>query len=206
MNLRHLLRSRALAIGAAVLAVVVIVAASWVLLAPTTRSMAGGEALVGGPFTLTDQHGAEVTEQDFAGRYRLIYFGYTYCPDVCPMSLANMTQALDLLPPEAAEQVVPIFITVDPERDTVEQLAEYAPLFHPRLVALTGSPEATKAAAQAYRVYFAKAGDTDSDAYLMDHSTFIYLMGPDGRYVRHFAHDAAPEEIATAIEAVIAAS
>src|SRR5687768_16154197 len=117
MNLRHLLRSRALAMGAAVLAVVVIVAASWVLLAPTTRSMAGGEALVGGPFTLTDQHGAEVTEQDFAGRYMLIYFGYTYCPDVCPMSLANMTQALDLLPPDEAEQVVPIFVTVDPERD-----------------------------------------------------------------------------------------
>jgi cytochrome oxidase Cu insertion factor (SCO1/SenC/PrrC family) len=206
MNLRHLLHSRALAIGAAVLAVVVIVAASWVLLAPTTRSMAGGEALVGGPFTLTDQHGAEVTQQDFAGRYMLIYFGYTYCPDVCPMSLANMTQALDLLPPDEAEQVVPIFVTVDPERDTVEQLAEYAPLFHPRLVALTGNSEATKAAAQAYRVYFAKAGDDDSDAYLMDHSTFIYLMGPDGKYVRHFAHNAAPEEIATAIEAAIAAS
>ena len=207
MNLRSLLRSRALAIGAAaLLGVVLIVATTWVLLAPTTRSMAGGEALVGGPFTLTDQHGAEVTEQDFAGRYMLIYFGYTYCPDVCPMSLANMTQAVDLLPPDEAEQVVPVFITVDPERDTVEQLAEYAPLFHPRLVALTGSPEATKAAAQAYRAYFAKAGDDDSDAYLMDHSSFIYLMGPDGKYVRHFAHNAAPEEIATAIEAVIAAS
>ena len=207
MKLTDLLRSRALAIGAAaVLALVVVGAATWLLLTPATRSMAGGEALVGGPFTLTDQRGAEVTEQDFAGRYMLVYFGYTYCPDVCPMTLANMTQAVDLLPPEESEQVVPIFITVDPERDTVEQLAEYATLFHPRLVALTGSPEATKAAAQAYRVYFAKAGDKDSDAYLMDHSSFIYLMGPDGRYVRHFAHNAAPEEIATAIEEVIAAS
>jgi protein SCO1/2 len=207
MKLTDVLRSRGFAIGAAaVLILVVLAAAGWLLLAPATRSMAGGEALVGGPFTLTDQRGVEVTEQDFAGRHMLIYFGYTYCPDFCPMSLANMTQALDLLPPDQAEQVVPIFITVDPERDTVEQLAEYAPLFHPRLVALTGSPEATKAAAQAYRVYFAKAGDDDSDAYLMDHSTFIYLMGPDGKYVRHFAHNATPEEIAAAIEAAIAAS
>jgi cytochrome oxidase Cu insertion factor (SCO1/SenC/PrrC family) len=207
MKLRDLLRSQAFAIGAAVVVVLAVVgSATWFALAPASRSMAGGEALVGGPFTMTDQHGAQVTEQDFAGRHMLIYFGYTYCPDFCPMSLASMTQALDLLPPEQAEQVVPIFITVDPERDTVAQLAEYAPLFHPRLVALTGSPEATKAAAQAYRVYFAKAGDQDSDAYLMDHSTFIYLMGPDGRYVRHFAHNAAPEEIAAAIEAAIAAS
>jgi cytochrome oxidase Cu insertion factor (SCO1/SenC/PrrC family) len=207
MKLTDLLRGQALAIGAAAaLALAVVGGATWFALAPAGRSMAGGEALVGGPFTLTDQHGTEVTEQDFAGRHMLIYFGYTYCPDFCPMSLSNMSQALDLLPPEQAEQVVPIFITVDPERDTVAQLAEYAPLFHPRLVALTGSPEATKAAAQAYRVYFAKAGDQDSDAYLMDHSTFIYLMGPDGRYVRHFAHNAAPEEIAAAIKAAIPAS
>ena len=205
MKLTDLLRSRVFAIGAAaLLALVVVGAATWFLLAPATRSMAGGEALVGGPFTLTDQHGVEVTEQDFAGRYMLIYFGYTYCPDFCPMSLANMTQALDLLPPEEAEQVVPVFITVDPERDTVEQLAEYAPLFHPRLVALTGSLEQVKQAAKAYRVYFSKADNGDSDAYLMDHSTFIYLMGPDGAYVRHFSHSATPEEIAAGIEAAIA--
>jgi protein SCO1/2 len=206
MRLADFLRSRLFAImAAAALALVVAGAAAWFVLTPATRSMAGGEALVGGPFTLVDQHGQERTEQDFAGRYMLIYFGYTYCPDFCPMSLSNMTQAMDLLPPEAAEQVVPVFITVDPERDTVAQLAEYAPLFHPRLVALTGSAEATKQAAQAYRVYFAKAGDDDPDAYLMDHSTFIYLMGPDGEYVRHFAHNATPEEMAEAIEAAIAA-
>ena len=205
MRMADFPRSRLFAIvAAAVLALLVASAATWFVLTPATRSMAGGEALVGGPFTLVDQHGEERTEQDFAGRYMLIYFGYTYCPDFCPMSLSNMTQAMDLLPPEAADQVVPIFITVDPERDTVEQLAEYAPLFDPRLVALTGSPEATKAAAQAYRVYFAKAGDRDADTYLMDHSTFIYLMGPDGRYVRHFSHSAAPEEIAEGIEAAIA--
>lgn len=201
----ELVRSRPFAIAAAtVLALMAIGAATWFVLTPATRSMAGGEALVGGPFTLTDQHGAAVTEQDFAGRYMLIYFGYTYCPDFCPMSLSDMTQALDLLPPEQAEQVVPILITVDPERDTVEQLAEYAPLFHPRLVALTGTPEQTRQAAKAYRVYFSKAGNGDGSDYLMDHSTFIYLMGPDGKYVRHFSHAATPEEIAAGIAAAIA--
>jgi cytochrome oxidase Cu insertion factor (SCO1/SenC/PrrC family) len=205
MRISELLRSRRFVLGTAVLlALVAIGAATWSLLTPATRSMAGGEALVGGPFRLTDQHGVELTEQDFAGRYMLIYFGYTYCPDFCPMSLSNMTQALNLLPPEQAEQVVPILITVDPERDTFEQLAEYAPMFHPRLVALTGTPEQTRQAAKAYRVYFSKAGNGDGSDYLMDHSTFIYLMGPDGKYVRHFSHSATPEEIAAGIEAAIA--
>jgi cytochrome oxidase Cu insertion factor (SCO1/SenC/PrrC family) len=205
MKMAELARSRRFAIGAAIaLALVVVGAAAWFVLVPAGRSIAGGEALVGGPFTLTDQHGAQRTEQDFAGRYMLIYFGYTYCPDFCPMSLANMAQALDLLPAERAERVVPILITIDPERDTVEQLAEYAPLFHPRLVALTGSLEQIKDAAKAYRVYFGKAGNGDSDTYLMDHSTFIYLMGPDGKYVAHFSHSATPEEIAAGIEAAIA--
>jgi protein SCO1/2 len=205
MQLADLLRSRAFAIGvAAVLALALAGAGAWFVLSPATRSMAGGEALVGGPFRLTDQHGAEVTEQDFAGRYMLIYFGYTYCPDICSLSLANMTQAMDLLPPDEAEQVVPVFITIDPARDTVGQLAEYAPMFHPSLVALTGSPEAIKAAAKAYRVYYAKAGNGDANDYLMDHSSFIYLMGPDGRYVGHFAHNATPEEIAGAIGEALA--
>ena len=205
MTMAELVRSRLFAFGVAtVLALVVIGATLWLVLTPATRSMAGGEALVGGPFILIDQHGTEVTEQDFAGSYMLIYFGYTYCPDFCPMSLSNMAQALDLLPPEEAEQVVPVLITIDPERDTVAQLAEYAPLFHPRLVALTGSLEQVKQAAKAYRVYFSKAGNENSDDYLMDHSTFIYLMGPDGRYLRHFTHSATPEEIAAGIEAAIA--
>ena len=205
MRIAELVRTRLFALAVAALAALLVVAtATWFVLSPATRSMAGGEALVGGPFTLTDQHGAAVTDQDFAGRYMLIYFGYTYCPDVCPLSLSNMAQAVDLLPADKAEQVVPIMITVDPERDTVGQLAEYAPLFHPRLVALTGTPEQIKQAAKAYRVYYSKAGNGDSDAYLMDHSTFIYLMGPDGKYLRHFSHTATPEEIAAGIEAAMA--
>ena len=142
---------------------------------------------------------AGVTEQDFAGRWMLIYFGYTYCPDFCPMSLTNMTQALDLLPPEQAEQLVPMLITIDPERDTVEQLASYAPSFHPRLVALTGTPEQVEQAASAYRVYFAKAESEAATDYLMDHSTFIYLMGPEGNYRAHFGHSTSPEQMAEAL-------
>jgi cytochrome oxidase Cu insertion factor (SCO1/SenC/PrrC family) len=164
-----------------------------------------GEALIGGPFSLTDQHGTQVTEQDFAGRFMLIYFGYTFCPDICPTSLTVMAAALDQLPKEQAEQVVPIFITVDPARDTVEQLSAYAPLFHPRLVALTGSENEVREAARAYRVYY-HVPDEEGDAYLVDHSSFIYLMGPDGGYRTHFGTDASPEAMAEAIGKEIAAS
>jgi cytochrome oxidase Cu insertion factor (SCO1/SenC/PrrC family) len=164
-----------------------------------------GEALIGGPFTLTDQHGKEVSEKDFAGRYMLIYFGYTFCPDICPTSLTVMAAALDQLPEEQSEQVVPVFITVDPARDTVEQLAAYAPLFHPRLVALTGSEDQVREAARAWRVYY-HVPDEEGDAYLVDHSTFVYLMGPDGSYRTHFAMDALPEAMAEAIGEEIAAS
>lgn len=162
---------------------------------PSTR----GEAAIGGPFRLTDQNGARVTNQDFAGKYMLIYFGYTYCPDICPMTLSNMTMALEELPPELAEQVVPIFITIDPMRDTVEQLGAYASSFHPRLVALTGTDAEVKAAARAYRVYAKKVDGEGGSDYLMDHSSFVYLMGPKGKYRAHFAHDGSPERMAEGI-------
>ena len=164
---------------------------------------AGEEVMVGGPLDLVDQHGDPVTEHSFAGSHMLIYFGYTYCPDVCPTSLATMIRALDLLPQDQAERVAPIFITIDPERDTVEQLAAYAPLFHPRLVALTGTSAAIEAAARAYRVLFKKVGD--DPAYLVDHSSFLYLMGPDGAYVRHFHASASAKRIAEGIAAALAA-
>jgi protein SCO1/2 len=186
--------------AALVVLVVALGVVSWRLLM-VPESGASGTALVGGPFTLVDQDGNQVTEEDFAGRFMLIYFGYTWCPDFCPMSLSTMVQALDLLAPEEAEQVVPMLITIDPERDTVEQLAEYVPLFSPRVVGLTGTPEQVAAAAKAYRVYFNKVEQDDPDAYLMDHSTFIYLMGPEGEYRRHFGADAAPQEIAEGLRA-----
>jgi protein SCO1/2 len=190
---------RRLVIGFGVATLVALAAAGGLLWYGDAKiQSSAGEALIGGPFSLTDQHGARVTEQDFAGRYMLIYFGYTYCPDVCPLSLTTMSAAVDQLPPEQAAEVVPVFITVDPARDTVEQLALYAPLFHPQLVALTGTEDEVRAAARAYRVYF-HIPDEEGDAYLVDHSTFVYLMDPDGRYVTHFGIDAAPEAMAQAI-------
>jgi protein SCO1/2 len=134
----------------------------------------------------------------------LIYFGYAFCPDACPTALQAMTVALNKLGP-AGDAVVPIFITVDPERDTPEQLKRYAENFHPRLVALTGTAQQVAAAATAYRVYYAKQKDANvTGGYLMDHTSIIYLMGRDGRYLSHFTHATAPEAIAAEIEKQLA--
>ncbi|MDX1541612.1 MAG: SCO family protein [Geminicoccaceae bacterium] len=163
-------------------------------------------AAIGGPFRLTDQHGQRVAAKDFKGEWMLVYFGYTFCPDVCPMTLANMTLALEELPEHLAERITPVFITVDPQRDTVEQLKEYAPLFHDRLVALTGTDAEIKAAARAYKVYFGKAADSGDgeDDYLMDHSGFVYLMDPDGKYRAHFSHNTGVDELARRLEQEVA--
>ena len=157
-----------------------------------------GTALVGGPFELVDQTGAVRRDADFRGQFMLVYFGYTYCPDVCPVSLTNMSTAVDMLgetDPALARQITPVFITVDPDRDDVAALAAYVEHFHPRLVALTGDMDQVAAAAKAYRVYFAKVQDDATSDYLVDHSAIIYLMGPDGAYLSHFPHNATPEEI-----------
>jgi cytochrome oxidase Cu insertion factor (SCO1/SenC/PrrC family) len=165
-----------------------------------TTALQSARALIGGPFSLTDQDGKRVTEQDYRGKYMLVVFGYTTCPDVCPAELQAMANAMDVLGAKA-EQVNPVFITIDPERDTVERVADYVKTFHARFTGLTGSPEEIKQAARAYRVYYAKAEAKDSaTGYLMDHSAFIYLMNPQGEYVSHFAYGMAPEKIAASIE------
>ena len=142
-----------------------------------------------GPFKLTDQHGRTVRDSDFRGKYMLVVFGYTFCPDVCPAELQVITAALDQLG-GLADRIQPVFITIDPERDTVPQLSLYAGNFHPRLVLLTGSSAEIADVAKAYRVYYAKAEGSASTSrdYLMDHSSIIYLMGPDGQFVRHFTY------------------
>ena len=187
-------------------------AAAYLLTAPATTvtrlpSQAGsGTPEIGGAFELVDQSGATRTQVDFAGRHMLVYFGYTYCPDVCPTSLSIMSQALDLLEAETGsleDRVVPVFVTVDPARDDVPAMAAYAEHFHPRLVALTGSDQQIAAAAKAYRVYYRKAEDPSASEYLMDHSSFIYLMGPDGTYVSHFAHNASPQEVAEGLKGLL---
>jgi protein SCO1/2 len=165
-----------------------------------------GQALVGGPFQLTDQDGRRVTDQDFRGKWMLVFFGFTNCPDVCPTALQVMAAALDKLG-ASAERVIPVFISVDPERDTPAQLALYVRSFHPRLVGLTGSPQEVEAAAKAYRVYFKRVADPKSSAgYTMDHSSIVYVMGPDGHYRTHFTHATGPDVMAERLARLLASS
>jgi len=141
---------------------------------------------VGGPFVLTDHAGKPRTDRDFRGMLMLVYFGFTYCPDVYPTDLMAIGQALERLGPDA-DAVQPVFITLDPERDTAEHLAEYVPLFHPRLLGLTGSLDAIGTAADAYKVYFAKVTTgKNADDYTVDHTAYIYLMDRDGKYLGFF--------------------
>jgi protein SCO1 len=158
---------------------------------------------IGGPFTLTDQHGKTVTDKTFRGQYLLVYFGYGYCPDVCPTELANIAAAMDDLGTKASK-VTPLFITVDPERDTPEFLADYVANFHPRMVGLTGTPEQIKSVAKAYKVYYAKAKRPGQKEYLMDHTSFVYLMGPDGRFLSLFRGQTDPKAIAETIARTMA--
>ena len=156
-----------------------------------------GKVLIGGPFALTNHEGKRVTNEDFRGKYMLIAFGYTYCPDICPGELQVIANAMDELGPKAGA-IVPIFVSVDPQRDTVSHLADYVRNFSPRIVGLTGTEEEIKAAAKAYRVYYAKETSPSSspgNEYLVSHSTFIYLMNPNGEYVTHFAYGITSEEM-----------
>jgi protein SCO1 len=154
---------------------------------------------IGGEFTLVDQNGVTRHPADFRGKLMLVYFGYTFCPDACPTALQDMSHAIDLLGSKG-DAVQPIFITIDPARDTVEQMKLYASNFHPRLIALTGTPEQIAEAAKAYRVYYEKAKSTGDNDYLMDHTVFIYLMGRDGKYLSHFPPGITAEQMAAAIE------
>ncbi|MBL4613436.1 MAG: SCO family protein [Magnetovibrio sp.] len=156
-----------------------------------------GRVSIGGPFQLTDHTGKAVSDETYRGKYLLVYFGYTFCPDVCPTSLGIMGDALDLLTPEQLDKVVPIFISVDPDRDTSEVLADYVPNFHDKIIGLTGTQAQVKAAARAYKTFFAKVNADDPDGnYLMDHSSITYVMGPDGLYVAHFSHATPAEAMA----------
>ena len=169
-----------------------------------SRAIPGG-VTVGGPFALTDDHNRPVTDETYRGRWMLVYFGYTFCPDVCPTELQTVSAALDALGPDA-DKLAPLFITVDPERDTVAAMADYVKLFDPRLIGLTGTPAQIAAATRAYRVYYAKATPKDSSTYLMDHSSFLYLMGPDGQFRALFRPGTTPQELAAAIRTRMAAS
>jgi protein SCO1/2 len=156
---------------------------------------------VGGPFTLVAQDGRTVTDQDFADAYMLLYFGFTYCPDVCPTELAVVASAVEQL--DQPDDVVPVFITVDPERDTPDALADYVSLFHPRMVGLTGSEEQVAEAARAYRVFYQRVDSPEFEDYLMDHSSFIYLVDRDGETRLVFPYGTNSESMAGQIDAII---
>ena len=166
----------------------------------TLESAGAAGPTIGGSFTLVDHNGKTVTARDFRGRFMLVYFGYTYCPDVCPTTLTTMADAIDILAGDG-DSVVPVFITVDPERDTPEHLKMYVNYFHPRLVGLTGTSASVAAAAKAYRIYYAKARQdgASGDDYLMDHLSFVFLMGPDGAFRAHFENGIGPDAMAKRI-------
>lgn len=169
----------------------------------TPSGDASGAVAIGGPFTLTDGKGNTFTEANLEGSYSLIFFGFTHCPDICPLTLQVMSDAITQAG-AAGERVTPVFVTVDPERDTVEMVGSYVAAFHPRFVGLTGTSEQIAAATKAYRVFARKAPLKDSEGketgdYTVEHTGIIFLMNPEGRYVTHFSSGATAEEIAAYI-------
>ncbi|MCB1651694.1 MAG: SCO family protein [Alphaproteobacteria bacterium] len=169
--------------------------------------MAGAQ--LGGPFSLIDQDGKPVTQENFAKDYKLIYFGFTYCPAICPTELQKVARAMNELEqeaPEAAAHLQPIFISVDPERDTPEVMKGYVQQFHPRLIGLTGSPEQVEAAKKAYRVFAKKVQDETMNDYTVDHSSFIYLMSPDDQLLAMYRVNDNAEDLAGDIKKHIEAA
>lgn len=148
----------------------------------------------GGPFTLTNHDGKIVTEKDFDNTWRLIYFGFTYCPAICPTELQKITSVLNDLG-ESGEKITPLFISVDPERDTIEVLKNYLSLFHTRLIGLTGSAEQVEQAKKSYKIYAAKVQDDTMSDYTVDHSSFIYFMNPNNDLVRIFRIEDSAEDM-----------
>ena len=160
-------------------------------------------ARIGGAFALVNQDGRPTTDQDFAGKYRLMYFGYTYCPDVCPVDLQKLMAgyaALETSSPAIAAKVAPIFVSVDPERDKPPVLKQYTAAFHPKLTGLTGTPEQIAATAKRYAIIYSKEGKPGASDYLMNHSRLAYLFGPDGQPIALVPHDGTPDEIAAVLK------
>lgn len=159
-----------------------------------------GKAAIGGPFELRNANadGARFHTSDLHGKYALLYFGFTMCPDICPDELEKMAEAVNLVE-KAGKEIVPVFVSIDPERDTVKRVKEYVKEFHPKLLGLTGSVEACKAAAKKYRVYYHKTGDEDSKDYLVDHSIIMYLVDKKGEFVTFYGKNYEAPQMAEAI-------
>ena len=177
--------------------------AAYALMSTPQGQRSTGEALVGGPFTMVKHSGEAVTEKTFAGKPMLLFFGYTFCPDVCPTELQVMAEALRQLG-DKGKDIQPIFVTIDPARDTPTVMAAYVAAFGEQFVGLTGTPEQVKQIASAYRVFFQKVDNKDApDAYLMDHSSIIYLMDGEGRFLKHFTYSTDPKALAEGLAAAL---
>ena len=174
--------------------------------AQCSQTAVAGGAQIGGAFTLVDENGATVTDRDVIDQPSLVYFGYTFCPDVCPLDNARNAEAIEILE-SRGDIVKPVFISIDPQRDTPEILRDFTDNLHPRMVGLTGTPEQVKAASQAYRTYFKKqepeAGD--EQFYLVDHSTFTYLVFPDEGFIEFFKRDTTPQAMADGVQCFLEA-
>ena len=190
-------RSWPLAGAAAAAALAVAGATVWLFGSPASLQQ---QVAIGGPFHLVNSQNQPVTEKSFAGKFMLVYFGYSYCPDVCPTTLNDVAVALDKLG-KAADQVAPIFITVDPARDTPAAIGQYTAAFSPRIQGLTGTPEQIGAVAAEYRVYYAKhvTGPAPGD-YSMDHSSILYVMRPNGHFAGIIRADESPDALAADLE------
>lgn len=155
-------------------------------------------------FDLVDQNGHAVTQESYPDKYLLIYFGFAFCPDICPFTLDMMSAAMGQVPTSIADRIQPIFISLDPERDTPDELASYISNFDPRFVALTGTAEQVKAAAKQFKVYFRKVEDPQSmGGYVIDHSSIIYLIDPAGDFIQHFTHQETEQTIAKKLRQLI---
>jgi protein SCO1/2 len=163
-----------------------------------SSSLVVGVPQIGGPFSLVNHKGERVTEADFKGKLMLVFFGFTHCPDVCPTELQTISVAMQELG-DAADQVTPVFITVDPERDTQELMADFVEAFDPSIVGLTGSQDEIADVMKKYRVYAQKRDEQDSEYYLVDHSAYTYLMDRDGELITVFSFGVSPEEMTAKI-------
>ncbi len=167
------------------------------------NELMSGKTAVGGPFTLEDQHGKRRSLADFRGKLVLLYFGYSFCPDVCPTDLAAIAQLIRMLGAEG-DELQPVFVTLDPERDTRELLRGYVAAFHPRFVALRGSEDEVRRVATAYKVYFEKVRPPGSGVYLVDHMAFVFLLDREGRYVAFFPPGTSADRMAVMVREVLA--
>jgi protein SCO1/2 len=168
---------------------------------PMMPPLAGAD--IGGPFELVGSDGQTVRWSDFDGQYRIVYFGFTFCPDICPTDTQRTAQALEMFAakhPERADKIQAMFISIDPARDTPEKVGEYAAAFSERFIGLTGSEEQVKAAAKAFRIYYERGQDTPGGGYLMDHSRIVYLFGPDGDPLATLPADIGAESVAVELD------